>query len=100
MSVAGTWRVTMPTQIGTLQFVWDIAEEGERWRGKMSGQAPVGNSELKDIKVTGGTISFLTTVQSPMGALQVTFTGTAAGENMTGTCKTRFGDNPFTAIRA
>lgn len=99
MSVAGTWRVTMPTQIGTLQFVWDIAEEGAQWRGKMSGQPPVGNSELKDIKVSGATISFLTTVQSPMGALQVTFTGTASGEKMTGTCKTRFGDNQFTATR-
>ena len=100
MSVAGTWRVTMPTQIGTLQFVWDIAEEGEQWRGKMSGQPPVGNSELKDIKVNGSTISFLTTVQSPMGALQLTFTGTAAGESMSGSCKTRFGDNQFTAVRA
>jgi len=100
MSVAGTWRVTMPTQIGTLQFVWDIAGDGAQWRGKMSGQPPVGNSELKDIQVSGATISFLTTVQSPMGALQVTFTGTAAGGNMTGTCKTRFGDNQFTATRA
>lgn len=100
MSVAGTWRVTMPTQIGMLQFVWDIAEEGAKWRGQMSGQPPVGNSELKDIKVDGATISFLTTVQSPMGALQVTFTGIAAGATMTGTCKTRFGDNQFTANRA
>lgn len=100
MSVAGSWRVTMPTQIGTLQFVWDIAEEGAQWRGKMSGQPPVGNSDLSGIQVSGSTISFQTTVQSPMGALQVTFNGTAVGEKMTGTCKTRFGDNQFTAVRA
>ena len=99
MSVTGSWRVTMPTQIGTLQFVWDIAEEGAQWRGKMSGQPPVGNSELTDIKVSGDSIAFATTVKSPMGALQVTFNGTAAGDNMTGTCKTRFGDNPFSAVR-
>jgi len=100
MSIGGKWRVTMPTPIGTLNFVWDLVEQGGTWRGQMSGEPPVGNSELLGIEVAGNTIGFQTTVQSPMGSLQVTFKGTAADDKMTGTCKTRFGDNQFVAVRA
>jgi hypothetical protein len=99
MSVAGKWRVTMPTPIGTLKFVWDIVDNGGTWRGQMSGEPPIGNSELTGIQVNGETIGFATTVQSPMGALQVSFKGTAADTSMTGVCNTRFGDNSFTAVR-
>jgi hypothetical protein len=100
MSVAGKWRVTMPTQIGTMQFVWDITDNAGVWRGRMTGDAPVGDSELTGIEVNGNAIGFLTTVQSPMGALQLTFKGTAADDKMAGTCTTRFGDNKFSAVRA
>ena len=100
MSIAGKWRVTMPTPIGTLNFVWDLVEQGGAWRGQMSGEPPVGNSELTGIEVAGDTATFQTTVQSPMGSLPVTFKGTAADDKMTGTCKTRFGDNQFVAVRS
>lgn len=100
MSVAGKWQVTMPTPIGTMQFVWDLTEDAGAWRGRMSGDAPIGNSELVEIDVKGSAIAFQTTVQSPMGALQLAFSGATAGDRMTGTCKTRFGDNQFSAVRA
>jgi hypothetical protein len=100
MSVAGKWRVTMPTPIGTMQFVWDITNDAGVWRGQMTGDAPVGDSELTGIEVNGNAIGFLTTVQSPMGTLQLTFKGAAANGKMTGTCTTRFGDNQFSAMRA
>ena len=100
MSVAGRWNVTMATPIGTLNFVWDLSETAGTWQGAMSGQPPVGNSELRDIKVAGDDVSFATTVNSPMGALPVTFNGTCSGNVLQGTCKTRFGDNKFSATRA
>jgi hypothetical protein len=99
MSVAGKWRVTMPTPIGTLEFVWDLTDTGGAWRGQMSGEPPIGISELTAIEAQANVISFVTTVKSPMGALQANFIGTATGDTMTGTCKTRFGDNQFSAVR-
>lgn len=100
MSVAGKWNVTMNTPIGTLKFVWDLTNEGAQWRGQMTGEAPVGNSELSAINVQGDALSFETTAQSPMGALKLAFSGTAAGDAMQGVCKTKFGDNRFSAQRA
>ena len=100
MSVAGRWNVTMATPIGTLKFVWDLNETAGTWRGAMSGEPPVGHSELREIKVAGDDVSFATTVNSPMGALPVTFNGSRTGDSLQGTCKTRFGDNKFTATRA
>jgi hypothetical protein len=99
MSIAGQWAVTMSTPIGTMQFTWEFASEGSGWKGAMIGQPPVGNSELRSIDVSGDAVSFQTTTPSPMGALDLAFTGLVANEAMTGTCKTRFGDNAFAAKR-
>jgi hypothetical protein len=99
MSVAGKWQVTMPTPIGTMNFRWEISEGNGAWSGQMTGDPPIGDSELTDIQASGDAIAFGTVVQSPMGALPLTFEGAASSDTMTGTCKTRFGNNPFTAVR-
>jgi hypothetical protein len=100
MSVAGRWQVTMPTPIGTMKFLWELEEANGTWRGKMSGEPPVGNSDLRNIQVNGETVSFMTTVKSPMGALDLTFNGNASGDALQGVCKTSYGDNKFSAVRA
>jgi hypothetical protein len=100
MSVAGRWQVTMPTPIGTMKFLWELEEASGTWRGNMSGEPPVGNSDLRNIQVNGEAVSFMTTVKSPMGALDVTFNGTASGDALQGVCKTSYGDNKFSAVRA
>lgn|SRR5688500_8293728 len=100
MSVAGKWNVTMQTPLGTMKFVWDFANDNGQWRGQMIGQGPIKDSELKDIQVQGDAVSFATTTQSPMGALQLTFEGAVTPETIVGTCKTKFGDNQFSASRA
>ena len=99
MSAAGKWNVTMQTPIGTLNFAWDLVDEGANWRGHMTGQPPVGNSELSTIRVEGEAVSFETTAQSPMGALKLAFSGSVNGDSMQGVCKTKFGDNRFSAQR-
>lgn len=100
MSIAGRWNVTMHTPIGTMRFAWDFANEAGQCRGRMVGQPPVGDSELSSVQLNGDAVSFETTTKSPMGPLQLAFVGTVAADTMTGTCKTKFGDNAFTAARA
>jgi hypothetical protein len=99
MSIAGQWAVTMSTPLGTMRFTWEFTNEVGGWRGAMTGQPPVADSELHSIKVADDTVSFQTTTPSPMGALDLAFMGTVANNDMTGTCKTRFGDSAFTAQR-
>lgn len=97
MSVAGKWQVSMDTPIGKQQFSWDLQEAGGAWQGSMDGQAGV--TPLTDIKVDGGNVSFGTRVNSPMGTIDLTFSGAAAGNQISGVCKTMFGDMRFSGQR-
>lgn len=99
MSVAGKWKVTMQTPVGTMRFTWDLANEGGAWRGRMLGQPPVGDSDLRSIQVDGDALAFATTTRSPMGPLELEFSGTVAADAMTGVCKTTYGDYRFSAER-
>jgi hypothetical protein len=100
MSIAGKWNVTMNTPVGTMKFSWDFAQESAGWRGRMIGQGMVKDSDLRDIHVDGDKVSFATTTQSPLGALELEFAGTAAGDSLPGVCKTSYGEFAFSAARA
>lgn len=98
MSVEGKWSITMNTPIGRQDFVWDIRQAAGGWTGSMIAKS--GTSELTDVKVAGDTVSFATTVKSPMGTIHVTFSGAVAEDTVSGICKTTFGDNAFSGVRA
>lgn len=97
MSVAGKWNVTMDTPIGTQKFVWDLQHAEGGWKGAMEGQT--GRSELNAIKVDGNNFGFDTRVNSPMGAINLTFSGAVNGDQISGACKTMFGNSQFTGQR-
>ena len=63
----------------------------------MDGQA--GRSDLNNIRVDGDSVGFETRVNSPMGAINLTFDGSVSGDQISGTCKTMFGDTQFTGAR-
>ena len=97
MSVAGKWNVTMDTPIGRQKFVWDLQQSDDAWKGTMDGQA--GKSDLNNIRVDGDSVGFDTRVNSPMGAINLTFDGSVSGDQISGTCKTMFGNTQFTGAR-
>lgn len=97
MSIAGKWNVTMNTPIGAQKFVWDLQQAGGQWSGSM--ESPFGKSDLRDVKVNGADVGFSASVNSPMGALDLAFSGAVNGDQISGMCKTRFGDSPFTGER-
>jgi hypothetical protein len=98
LSIAGKWNISMDTPIGRQQFVWDLKESGGLWTGAMDAQT--GKAELKDIKVNGDDVAFDTRVNSPMGAVSLSFQGKVVGDQISGTCKTLFGNAQFTGTRA
>jgi hypothetical protein len=87
----------MDTPIGTQKFVWTIQPAGAGWSGSMESRA--GTSEMANVNVVGDRLSFDTAVNSPMGSVQLAFSGAAAGDTISGTCKTRFGDTQFSGVR-
>jgi hypothetical protein len=97
MSAAGKWQVTMETPIGTQKFTWNLQQSTAGWSGTMQSQA--GSSELKGVRVDGDQVAFESKVNSPMGSIHVAFSGAVAGDRIGGTCKTAYGDMPFSAER-
>ena len=98
MSVAGQWNVTMDTPLGAQQFTLTFTEAAGAWSGSMVG-GRTGTTELKNMQVAGTVVSFETNVNSPMGALTLNMSGTIAGDAITGTCKTMFGNAEFKGVR-
>jgi hypothetical protein len=99
MSVEGKWNVTMDTPLGTLQFAWEFTKIDGRWEGRLIGQGLVSDSRLRGIRVSDGTVSFETTTSSPLGPVDLKFEGTIVEDRLGGRCRTRFGDNDFSAVR-
>lgn len=98
MSVAGKWRVSMKTPIGTQKFTWDFTATGSGWHGVMEGQGT--SAELAGLKVDGDSVGFDARVAGPLGMVDLSFSGSAAGDQISGTCRTRFGSFPFSGERA
>lgn len=99
-SAAGKWNVTMQTPVGTMKFTWELANESGAWRGRMIGQAPVGDSDLRAISVQGDALAFETTTRSPMGPLELAFNGAVSADSLSGTCTSKYGEFRFSAVRA
>ena len=97
MSVAGKWNISMDTPIGNQKFTWDLQPAGGGWQGTMVSQA--GPSALTDIQVEGGSVGCKARVHSPMGQIDLAFSGSVAGDAISGTCKTLFGDQKFIGQR-
>jgi carbon-monoxide dehydrogenase large subunit len=97
MSVAGKWKVTMQTPIGTQQFTWDLQLEQAGWRGTMDSRA--GKTDLSDIVVDEDRVSFNSRVDSPMGTIDLAFEGSANGDTISGSCRTLFGNSEFSGVR-
>lgn len=98
MSVEGQWNVSMDTPLGKQQFSLNFAQAGGAWSGTMAGAR--GTTELVGVKVDGGTVSFETTVNGPMGSLKLNMSGTVDGNAIKGVCKTMFGNADFAGTRA
>lgn len=97
MSVAGKWQVTMKTPIGTQQFTWGLQPGQGGWQGTMHSRA--GTSELTNIVVEDSRVSFDSRVNSPMGAIDLAFEGSANDDTISGSCRTLFGNSDFSGVR-
>lgn len=99
MSVEGQWNVTMDTPMGTQQFSLTFVQAVGTWSGTMVG-GRTGTAELSSVKVEGAAVSFEAKVNSPMGSVKLSMSGTVAGDAISGVCKTMFGNADFKGVRA
>ena len=99
MSTDGTWKVTMQTPLGERRLTVTLKAAGDTLTGKVAGDD--GNAtEIFDGKLNGNSVSFKTSITSPM-QLTLQVNGLIAGDKISGTVEARgVGSMPFTGARA
>ena len=98
MSATGTWKLTIHSPIGAQNATLTIQEAGGVYSGTLQGSGPP--SPLEDLKVDGAGASFAADADTPVGRLKLAFSGTIAGDSMTGKYRIPFGEFDFSGTRA
>jgi hypothetical protein len=97
MSAAGTWKLVMQTPIGERKSTLTLQEAGGALTGKLA--AEDGNSvDIHDGKAAGNSVSWKADIKNPM-PLTLEFTGTVAGDKISGTVNAAVGSWPFNGSR-
>jgi hypothetical protein len=79
--ISGTWKLTVNTSAGTGTPTLVVTQTGETLTGTYTGrfgESPI-TGTFKD-----GAITFSFDASGPMGSARVTYTGTVAGDTMSG----------------
>jgi len=97
MSAAGTWNLVMQTPIGERKVTLTLQSAGGTLTGKMSAE---GNStDIYEGKDSGNGATWKVNVQNPM-PLTLEFSGTVAGDQISGTVSAAVGSWPFSGSRS
>ncbi len=99
MSFAGSWTLNISSPMGAQSVTVAIEEADD---GALSGKAqgPTGELDMTGQR-DGDKISFGGTADSPMGALELKFTGTQNGDEASGDASFgSFGSGTWTATRS
>ena len=98
MSVEGSWNLVIKSPIGDQPTAITFKVDGSTLTG--SANAMGSNVDVADGKVDGDTVTWSSSVTSPM-PMKLEFTGKVVGDTLNGSVKTgAFGTFPFTGVRA
>jgi hypothetical protein len=98
MALDGTWNLTMQSPMGPRPVKAEFTTDGGTIGGNFigdAGAAPVTGT------IDGENVAFAATVAGPMGQLELKFTGTLAGDSVSGNVQFGgFGSGTFTGEKA
>lgn len=83
--IDGAWKAEFDTQVGVQKYVFDFKTGSD---GAITGKAQwdrmeqKGTTDLKDVKITGDSVSFVEPFVSPEMELKITYTGKISGDEM------------------
>lgn len=98
MSVTGTWNLTLNSPLGDQAARLDVHEADGALQGTLTGKGDP--SPLQRVSVEGATVSFAADADTPVGRLNLAFTGTVDGDKISGKYQTPFGGFDFSGTRA
>ncbi len=95
--LSGTWTLSVQFGARAQEATLVLQQQGERLTGTLQG--PQGSSEISNGSVGADGFRFTTTLSFSGQSIEVTYTGTVSGNQMTGTAQTARGSLPFTGTR-
>lgn len=97
-NVDGSWNTVTKSPLGDQQAVLTVASNGDSFTGSFNGG--LGQTEIKDGKVNGDTLSWSLDISVPM-PMTLTCEATVTGDAIEGTVTAgAFGSFPITGTRA
>ena len=98
MSVDGTFNLDIGSPMGTRIATLTMKTEGNSLSGTLSDEK--GETSLQDPVITAEGFSFTAQTTTPIGPVNLTFTGSVNGDSISGQVKTgQFGSFPFKGVR-
>ena len=96
-SIVGTWALEVSAPRGVQHPTLEVAGDKDTYRGVLTGQR--GQVPIEDIQVEEKTFGFPLKVTTPMGKLELHYSGQFDGDLMQGEIVTPRGSIPFTGKR-
>jgi hypothetical protein len=98
MSVIGTWNLTLNSPLGSQTARLDLNDAGGVLQGTLTGKGDP--SPLQRAAFDGSVVTFAADADTPVGRLNLAFTGTVSGDTISGKYDTPFGGFDFSGQRA
>jgi hypothetical protein len=98
MSITGTWNLTLNSPLGDQDARLDIHEADGALQGTLTGKGEP--TPVQRLEVNGNEVSFAADADTPVGRLNLAFSGAVDGDKLAGKYQTPFGGFDFSGSRA
>lgn len=97
MSVTGSWNLTLNSPLGDQAVKLDIHDADGTLQGTLTGKGEA--TPLQRLTVEGTNVSFSADADTPVGRMNLAFTGAVTGDALAGKYSTPFGAFDFSGTR-
>lgn len=98
MSITGTWNLTLKSPLGDQAARLDLHEIEGTVQGTLTGKGDP--APLQGLALDGANITFSADADTPVGRMNLSFTGALKDDTLAGTYSTPFGAFEFSGGRA
>ena len=97
MSITGTWNLTLKSPLGDQAARLELHDVAGTLEGTLIGKGDP--AALQRLTVDGSNLAFSADADTPVGRMNLAFTGAITGDTLAGTYSTPFGAFEFSGSR-
>jgi hypothetical protein len=97
MSITGTWNLTLKSPLGDQAARLDLHDLDGSVQGTLTGKGDP--AALQRLTLDGANVAFSADADTPVGRMNLAFTGSVNGDTLAGTYSTPFGAFEFSGNR-